>query len=672
MSTLFSFDNKEIVAAKGEKIKIFANSKFDNKITIKIESNVEKLNGFYTANGTGPIMQFDFEEETVLKATRLWGASWDFDGYLDCIVKTKSEIEVSKEPLVTFKSSDYYTRKVSKQYNKKSVNSKGFVKKTHHLNKNADNIYSIAVNNKDITQNSLSISDNAVLTINKIDNIEHNDKLITVPIESLKSLGVLLQIKIDDNVYNIPGQEIDDESNLDAVVRQLKMMSNENRIFNIFFYQLSSALFIKRNDNYIKTIHLIGALNSLHFTFDVPTQTSSELIIRHISPVSQWNKDKIILSINNSNVKNNKCILNITNHQTPNLKLYSSCYDNICHVILELDQPLSTNTEWMLINDSAFVYYNSQTLIANASELHWYIKLDKAFNDVLKLRCKSKIGNVKTELEIKEKTREDKFYYSVNSTRSGATIRLYSNQKVEDTQYFTIETLSNSKSKENIDFKINQSSFKILEGEKEKILKLKWLNKSNYQECNLKINDIIVPVKYVNADYYPTSFNIVESNHILNRVVDESLTLKYFDKTTSGTLVLQPRQSRFKHFPTSDEVTWQLYDGKYKIWEKTLFYNIYKNELDVIFPDKVKYNTEFKITFNLKRKYTKPIKFKIVSESNVGLDLNEIYEIKINENSTELKLKSARKKSIGWLAFRVESLNNDIDIDNKKCLIMFE
>lgn len=672
MNTLFSFDNKEILANEGETIKIFASSKFDTKITIKIESNVETLNGFYSANGEGPILQFVFEEETVLKATRLWGASWNFDGYLDCVVKPKSEIEMSKEVLATIKTSDDYNRRVSNQYNAKGVNSKGFVKKAHHLNKTDDNQYSIIVNNKIISQSSLAVSNNAVLTINKPDLNDDNDTIINIPIESLKSLGVLLQVKINDDIYSIPGQEIDNESNLDSLVRQLKWMLNENEITNLYFYQLASSLYVKRNDKHIKKIQLIGALHTLQYSYDVKRSTTSELIIQHIPPVSQWNKDAIILSINDSNIKHNKCVLNITNHQTPNLKLYSTYYDNICHVILELDESVSTDTEWILINDSAFVYYNIQTLNANELELHWYIKLDRNFKDTLKLRCKSRLGTALTELEVKEKTKDDKFYYKVNSNRSGATIKLYSNQKVEDTQYFTIDTLSSSKSKEHIDFKIQQSSFKILEGEQEKKIKLKWLNKMNYQECSLKINDIIIPVKYINTEYYPTSFNVVESTHILNRVVNESLTLKYFDKNTSGTLVLQPRQSKFSYFPTGDEVIWQLYDGKYKLWEKTVFYNIYKNELDIVCPEKVKYNSTFKIKFKLKRKYTKPIKFKIISESNIGLKLNDVYEIRINDSYTEISLKSNRKKSIGWLAFRVESLNNDIDIDYKKHLILFE
>lgn len=317
-------------------------------------------------------------------------------------------------------------------------------------------------------------------------------------------------------------------------------------------------------------------------------------------------------------------------------------------------------------------YYNIQTLKANQTRLQWIVKVDSKLNNNLNFKCKSTLGSAETSLKVYETIKADKFYYNVTFDKLGAILTVRTNQKAEELQTFNVEVLKRSKSVENVDFKLQQKQFSIHKGQKEKRIKIVWLSKKPYQECNLKINNIFVPIKYVNTAYYPTSFNVIKYDHILNRVCANTLTLKYYDKNVSGTLILKPAQSRFDYFPNGDEVLWQLFDGKQMIWEKTIFYNIHKNELDVIYPSFVKYNTNFKIEFKLLRTYTKPVKFRIISESNIDFNMNNEFEIKINENSATLSLSSNRKKSVGWLAFRVVSLNTDIDSGFNKHIIMFE
>lgn len=647
MQAKFSFKEATIVTIVGDTVRVFSNlTNVKSKITVKLESNIKKLNGFYTIQPNGLILEFKFEELTTFKAVRIWGAVWNFDGSLDLVIDTQ----------LSTVSTTHVEQKIIKKphvVSKKSKKRRGFDRQLYFFNKTANNKYKLFLNSN-IDAAEISISNNAILEISE--QTIGNDE-VEISLKELINLDVILQFSYNNRMFNLPGQEIDNKEHLKEAVDQIKwIIENEN--LNLFGHVDNDKVIITRKDNKVKSIKFHGPLHHIEKIFEKDTPY-------YECDIVQLRTGDIELTLDNKLFKNCKTQISISE---PKEQLHSDFNITFDNNICQINASVNGAKEYMLISKE-LGYSNLQ--IATDSELVWRINTDK-FNGVANFTLRSEISSITKSITINKQQRIPKLYHKMKNFKNFSYLYVYSNQESNYTHDIELKILDNSTTKLNQDFSIPQKNFVIEKGQKKKKIKINWLNKKAFKEFKIQVGNIIIPVKYVDADYYPSHLKIEKNTHILNKGVNKDLTLRYYDSYTTGEIVLAPMRTTFEYFPTNSTVEWELYDGKNMIWRKEFHYSLYQPQIEIVYPKNTKFGMPFDIKFKLNREFTKPIKLKIHAISNLSNDLNKIHQIKLNEKEKVFTITPKKTKAIGWIAFRAESLTEEVSIDQSKKVIMVD
>jgi len=632
MNELFSFSTNLIEANINDSIQIFSKYTYPKNITLKLESNLKHLNGYYVIKANdNKVLTFILTENTTIKATKIWGANWDNNGYLDCNIKL---IDSSTKHIETNKIINHKEKHKILNYYKKHKNvKKAFIKQRYTFKKSNDNIYYI-----DILKNisNLVISDNASYKIIK----NTNDNKITIEFNKLKELNVILSITLDHKTFNIPGQEILNDNDLHLLIDQIYNVFITNNIQNIKLdYNDSKFYIIETKKSIFSRIKFNGPEKSISYSFNTNKSLTNKIKIFH----KHYNDNIITISAPNE-YNNNICTLNII--QPNNTKIYLDYY---------------------IHKGKCFVTLKSDTLM-------WIFDISN-YKEDFSIICNN-INNVTIHKKIKINKQFNKsIYYTIKHFKSSTEVNIFSN-KIHDEEFlFTLNVLNNSLSKENEDFIIKQSNFKILKNKKYKQIKINWLNNKPLKDVKLQINDTLIPIKKINAEYYPSNIVLNNTNmsykHTLNKLVNKDLILKYLDGDVSDTIILSANSRHFVYHPLSDVVNWQVFDNDTLIFEQDIFYKKAINEITIDYNNIVKYYNTSYIIVKTTHTFNENIKIKIESKSNINIDISGEYIIKHNESEIKIPITAKRKYSVGWIAFRVYSLTDNIVINSKKHIIMF-
>jgi len=656
MNELFSFSTNLIEANKNDNIQVYSKYTYQKNITLKIESNVERLNGFYVIQANdNKIMDFVLTENTKLKVINIWGGEFEENGVLECEINIVQNIVNNKD-----------TNKKDKQHNKlyyqkKYTGEKAFLREHYTFKQSVDNVYYVDVLN---VVDNIKISDNAKFKILR----NNSSKNITIEFDKLKKLNVILSVTLDNNTYDINGQEILNENDIYLLIDQIYKTFKYNNINDIKLEYKNLKLHIldQKNSKYSR-IKLNGPEISLSYVFNKNEIKTNKLKILHDSIKS----NTIIINAPNA-YSNNKCVINIIKNSHNKFELDYYINDDICFVTLQTNTPLNHDLDWVLTTTDK-QYFSHNTLKKDSNKLMWIFNISNFKHDFM-LICNSLNNQTLYKKVILPIYTSDSIYYNVTHNKSTTILNIFSNKNISDSFNFNLNVLNNSISKENIDFKIKQTNFKILKNEKFKQIKIKWLTNKPIKDIKLKLNNIIIPIKKINLEYYPT--NIMLNNdstykHTLDKIVNRELILKYKDGEISDTITLPTNSRHFTYHPLSCVVNWQIYDNDVLIFEQDIFYNKVVNEVKVLYDNIVKYSNNSYLIFEAPHVFNKNIKIKINSISNIGINISGKYEIDHKTGKLKIPVKTNRKHSIGWLIFRIYSLTDNVIINNKKHIIMF-
>jgi len=665
MNEVFSFSTNLIEAKIKDNIKILSKYKYNKNVTIKIESNIEHLNGFYIIKpNTDLILEFTLTENTELHAIKIWGAKWDFDGELDCEIKVKNNIEIENNIINLIKDVKSKTSHIiPNYYNKKTLKNIAFNKTNYTFKKSNDNTYYININ-KNINENELTLNNNS-----KFEIIKFKQTDIIINFNEIKDLDVILSITLDNIILNIPGQEILNIYDFEKAFNQIRVVLEMHHIKNVNISYHNEKINISNYTNKYSTIKFNGPIKSLIYKFS--KSSLNKLKITH-NNINNKLIDKIIINASDKYSKN-ICTLNIINNITNKHSLNYHIIDNYCYVELTSDIPYEKDLMWLLTTKDK-KYFNVQTFKKNYTKLNWIINISD-YDSNFDIICNS-LNNYTLHKNIKiDKKLSKSIYYTINMNNKFAMLNIFSNKSEQKDFIFDFNILNNTISKYNKDFSIKQSNFKILKNKKYKQIKISWLNSNPIKDVKLKINDTIISIQHINKEYYPS--NITYNNtkndfkHVLNKLVNKELTLKYTYDNISDKIILPPNTISYTYKPKSNNMHWQVFDNDILIFEQDIFYEKITNEITVIYDNLIKYYNKSYIKINTSHIFNDKIKIKIESESNIGIDLNNEYIITSNKDYIKIPIIAKRKSSVGWVIFRIYSLSDNIIINNKKHIIMF-
>jgi len=662
MDELFSFETDYIEAQKNDTIKILSKYKYNKNVTIKIESNIESLNGYYTIKKDDNfILEFKLTENTEIRAIKIWGAKWDFNGYLDCNINIKEENEIEIENEFFIKNLSVLSKSYNKpKYYKKNKNKNLVFNKTYYtLKKNKRNIYYISIN-KNITENDIKISDNSKFEI--IRKYFSNKKILSLKI--LKKLELILSISINNITYNIPGVEIENNNDLIELSNQINMMFETHKINNINCdIDDDKLMFIIKNKN-IKNIIINGINQNIKLNFRKKNINTNKLKI-----ITQNKTNELTISVNKKNYIQNKCTLSIIKEFKNNYDLSYIINNNTCDIQLKLNKDFNTKTTWLLYTEDK-QFFDIKTLNENEKTLNWTINDINSDTNVVCIGPNNIILNKHIE---NKKFIQNLFYYTININNKYAKINIMTNKNNKNLE-FDVKFSKNTLSKENEDFYLKQKRF-VIESDDKKSLKIIWLNNKPIKDLTMIINnEVKIPIRYINKNYFPTNiiFNNTNKlyNHTFNKIINEQLMLKYYDDNISGHIIINKNQRHFIYKPKSNEVKWELYVNDILLFDQTIFYKKIKSELLINYNNIIKYNNLNNIEIQLSNVINKEGEIIIESESNTNVNISGVYKIKSSE-PLKIPIKSNRLSSVGWLAFRIYSNDNNIIVNNKKHIIMF-
>lgn len=652
----FSFLSDTIYYQVGQEIEVHSKSTFDSEVTIQITSSYLDLDSkfFQLKPNDSLVFKYRPKNSGFIKAVRVFGTTWDFDGFLDVDIKT-----VTNEIAPTVVQSTAPILGASEQIVKTYYEYQGWTKIELFKNISDTDLYfdfwlsehdgatySIVSNDKDFAIESPTLYFTGI-----------RKQFIQITKGDLASIILCLLIRYGGNVYPLQGAQ-----NIDELEQELYFLFANDSKIQIYRQGDSVLIYSDHTDKHKMSFH--GVEKSFNKVFSGIKNDKKNVRVNIVN--RNWHYKKVEFNIvANGLVRRPKMIVHFENK-------------NVTNYSFEVEQDL-------VIGEKVRLYLNSDTQIGSrylqtsnnvACENH--VSMQEAYNRVFwyiePISTDDVTFTVKDAVtetfSVAEKPEILDILHSVQVTKDEVILRLYLSKVVNYDYEYEI-SFRNRLSKEGFDYKLETTHHKINAGQLDKKERIVWTTAQTLRSFEIVLDGKVIPVTWFDRNYYPNNISLRNNDnvkHFINRAISRPLYITYENETTNGNLTLLPNTTDWTYQASGNSMLWKIYDQEQLILEQTVSYikaAEQKPYLRMLFSENISAKSINYLTLKLDWPVKHDVDITLAVNSNTDINVSGKYRIKADQTELKIRLTPIRLKSKpAILSLQIVSAN--IEHDNKK------
>lgn len=653
----FSFSTDLIKFNVGENIHVSSKESFTEPVTVLIRSNYLDLdNKIYRLEpGETELFRYTPRLSGFVKATRVWGAIWDINGYLDLKVELRKPDPVTTITSLNVDNPIGVSAPIQRTilYDFQGWTNIEIFKTLEVANQS----FEFWLSEHDGAYYQIVSSDSDFVIRNPHMHFsKNNNKYIEITEDDIKYLKLCLKIFFGGMEFDFQG------------VMTLKDLEQE--LYTIFandekiqVYRQINSIIIYSDYTDISKVKLMGMDNSVVKTFKTIQNDHTSAVVQCVS--SDWLEKTVqftiiadgqirrpVLTVHFKNVKNSKYDITVDLEQIivgKEFILTLSCEDPITEVY-NLQYPFALvdcNQSVATVVDDYTQFWKVKAVQSGVATFSVPDIFEESFT-------------------IYDQPKNIQLLNSLQLSKEEVILKIYMNESLEVDYDYTFE-LQDKLSKQNVDYRLVSTYHTINAGQLERKERLVWTTSQILRSFDIILNGQTIPVLWIDRAAYPSTIAIKSGNTCyINRAVNKPLTLKYLDGTLSGTIVLAPNQTSWDYAAISKVVSWQIYDQNVLILEKNVEYQSDKKpylrmNVDASINSK-SVNYVF-LTLDWPVNYT--VDVEVSSSSNCNINLNGSYQFKVGQ--TEMKFKITPTKITLKPSFlSLQLVSSNVDFSNER------
>lgn len=651
----FSFLSDTIYYQSGQEIEVHSKVSFDSEITIQITSSYLDLDNkfFQLKPNDSLVFKYKPKNSGFIKAIRVFGTTWDFDGVLDVDFKI-----VSNETSPTFQVATP-TLGTSEQIVKTYYEYQGWTKIELFKNVSDDEqyfdfwlsehngaYYSIVSSDKDFVIETPSIYFTGI-----------TKQFIQITKEDLTNINLCLKIQFGGNVYELQGAQ-----NIAELEQELYFFFANDSKIQVFRQGESILIYSDYLDKHKMKFH--GVHKSFNKVFQGIRNDKKNVRVKVLN--RNWSYKKVEFDIiANGLVRRPKMIVHFENK-------------NVSSFSFETEKDL-------VVGEKIRLYLNSDTVIgskylqtSNNIVCENNVSMQEAYNKVFWYvepistdDATFTVKDVLTEtFSVTEKPELLDIYHSVQVTKDEVILTLYLS-KVVNYDYDYELSFRNKISKENVDFQLTTTHHKINAGQLDKKERIVWTTSQSIRSFEIVLDGKVIPVNWFDRNYYPNNISLRNNDnvrHFVNRAISRPLYITYQNESVNGNLTLLPNQTDWTYQCNGNTMLWRIFDQDQLILEQTVSYikaAEQKPYLRMLFNENINAKSINYLTLKLDWPVKHDVDITLAVNSNTDINASGKYRIKADQTELKIRLTPVRLKSKPTIA-SLQIVSANIEHDNKK------